>query len=111
MPLFNDKERQIFAYKTWEGKPRLADPSTCLRKFKEATNCEYSKRCEELASPDPKVSSAAIETLCNAALFAFGMEAERFDPDTGHGWTEVQLLTLVSNFNEYIEGLKKSINS
>jgi hypothetical protein len=39
------------------------------------------------------------------------MEAERFDPDTGHGWTEVQLLTLVSNFNEYIEGLKKSINS
>lgn len=109
MSLFSETERQIFEYTSHDGTKRYADPGKCFRKFKEITQGKFNEMLLDIQSKDQVVASSATEAVINAAIFAFDIPStELFDSATGTGWLEVQLVTLVGKFNQYLSELKKS---
>ncbi len=104
--MFSESERSIFEYENWDKSKVFVDPAEALRKIKERTLGKFSQSLANINSPDPTVSSEAVDILKDAAIFAFGLKP--FDPATGEGWLEYNLIALVSRFNGYLNGLKKN---
>lgn len=98
-------ERKIYQFTDWTGKERYADPAAVYRRMLEASKGGITQALKDYQSKDPSVMSPAFEILTEAALFGF--ELKRFDPETGDGWLEANLIALVIGFNNYLLNLKK----
>lgn len=110
--MFDVTQRQIYEYSNHDGSKRFADPMRVFRKVKEYTSNNFSTLVTDSKNNDPKISSPAMEQLAQCSLFAFDVEhQDLFDPTTGQGWTELQLITLIGNFNDYLASLKKVIGT
>ena len=104
--MFSETERQIFKFKDWDGKERFADPAEVLRLMNVQTQGGMEKAMLALGQPMSPEKSEAVEIIVDAGVEAFGVKP--FDPATGEGWLEFHMVALVSRFNDWLIGLKKS---
>lgn len=99
-------ERFVFKYKDWNGADAYADPGETRRRIKEVSGGNLSKAILDMQNGDAQTSSAAVDLLKQSALHGFDLKP--FDRATGEGWLEADLIGLIAQFNDYINGLKKN---
>src|SRR4051812_30779149 len=104
--MFDLEKRHIYELPDWDGARMFRDPMRIWRRLREATGGKTGQLISEMRDKDPAVSSQATDALVGA--FAFAAELRPFDPATGEGWTEPQLVAAVSDFHVYVNGLKKN---
>jgi hypothetical protein len=96
--------REIFPYTDISGEPRFADPTRVLRVLTLHCDGDMDEQIKLARSENPALAFPAMEQLLAGIEQAFHLPT--FDPMTGQGATNDQLLDLLHSFIEWM-GKKK----
>lgn len=94
----------------FDGKAEVyADPFEAYRLVWQYLDGEPNEWIDKRSSPDPETSSRATEKIVQATRYAFGVEP--FDPVTGGGLLEDDLIDLLDRFILYCVKKKQTPSS
>ncbi len=121
--MFSPEERLIFPYEV-RGQKRFADPLAVWREFLRASGGRFAALCRQARDDEDATTDASIgdddeeaiearhaadlkreaarEKLYAVLCSTFGLVP--FDPETGKGVTEAEVVSLLNEFLEWSEG-------
>lgn len=108
--MYHESERLVFGpYHRGDGVEIYADPLAVNRAIVKALKGDHNRVLAELSHEVEDVRLEAEGQAVDAARPAFGMHP--FDPETGAGVTDKEVLDVLCQFCEYLEQKKSQLGN